>query len=248
MKKIIALIHFVLAIHFCFGQGIKASYLQIYTKPKAIVPIKNEGKAPDFTENSYSLVYEHFLKNKRHSLSVSYMKFEGCTSMNFEHGGFSNGAGDILAKGFCGVNLRRIDIDFAYLLTRPNKKFYLKSFAGAGLQWSRRIEADYWGEGLPVNGPSYFELEPMWVDRWDFAQIVPSAGFRTGFVFWKRLEIELGFQGVYAFRTYQKMYLKYQYKGEIQPTAEYASTGTGLFVTLGIGYRFAKLIDRKKNK
>lgn len=103
-----------------------------------------------------------------------------------------------------------------------------------------KTDIEFWNNGEPVNGPNYFELEPMSAEPMNTTQIVPSIGFRTGFVFWKRLDIGLGIQGVYAFKPYQKMYLKYQYKGVVQPMAEYESTGTGLFVTFGIGYRFAK--------
>jgi hypothetical protein len=73
-------------------------------------------------------------------------------------------------------------------------------------------------------------------------QIVPVLGLSTGFVFWKRIDIGLFIQGVYAFKPYQKMTIKYQYKGEVQPTAIYESTGTGLFFGLSLGYRFARLI------
>ena len=44
------------------------------------------------------------------------------------------------------------------------------------------------------------------------------------------------------FIHFANLYLKYQYKGVVQPMAEYETTGTGLFVTLGVGYRFAKWI------
>jgi len=148
-----------------------------------------------------------------------------------------------LANGFCaGVDIHRFDLGYSYLLTKKNKKFYFKPSVSAGLQLSRKTGVEFWRDGLPINGPSYFELEPMEAIPMNTTQIVPSLGFRTGFVFWKRLDIGLGVQGVYAFKPYQKMYLKYQYKGVVQPMAEYESTGTGLFVTLGVGYRFAKWI------
>ena len=107
--------------------------------------------------------------------------------------------------------------------------------------WAQE-QVEIYSESLPINGPNYFELEPISADPRNTMQIVPSLGLHTGFVFWKRLDIGLSFQGVYGYKPYQKMYFKYQYKGISQPSAEYEATGTGLFVTFGIGYRFAKWI------
>jgi hypothetical protein len=225
------------------GQSIAASYLRIYSKTTAVVPVINGRNGDQGTDNSFSFTYEHFIKNRKYSIVTSYSKFKGCTLIYFEPGGWIAGGGDAMAKGFCdGVKIHRFDLGFSYLLTKKTEKFYFKPFVGAGLQLSRKTGVDFWRDGLPINGPHYFELEPMRAKPMNTTQIVPSLGFRTGFVFWKRLDIGLGFQGVYAFKPYQKLYLKYQYKGVVQPMAEYESTGTGLFVTLGIGYRFAKWI------
>lgn len=243
MRNLLTILISALTIYNLTGQSLMASYAIIYTHTNAIVPVKNgkddyEGGA----NNTFAFSYEHFFKQKKISITSSYIKYDGCTLVYFERGGVIAGGGELLAKGFCGVVMRRIDLGVSYLLTKKNKRFYFKPFVGAGLQRSKKTGVEYWGEGLPINGPSYFELEPMSAETMNTTQIVPSLGFRTGFVFWKRLDIGLGVQGVYAFKAYQKMYLKYQYNGEIQPMAEYESTGTGLFVTLGVGYRFAKLI------
>lgn len=244
MKKTVTLTFlFFCSFSVMKGQTITASYLQIYSKTTAVVPVINGGTGDQGTDNSFSLSYEQFIKNKKISISATYSKFNGCTLIHFEPGGWIAGGGDGLAKGFChGVKIHRFDLGLSYLLTQKTKKFYLRPFVGAGLQLSRKTGVDFWRDGLPINGPSYFELEPMWAEWKNNTQIVPSLGFRTGFVFWKRLDIGLGFQGVYAFKPYQKLYLRYQYKGVEQPLAEYETTGTGLFVTLGVGYRFAKLI------
>jgi hypothetical protein len=244
MKKTVILAYlFLSSINNINGQLITASYLHIYSKTTAVVPLINGVNGDQGTDNSFSFSYEHFMKNKRYSIVSSYSKFNGCTLIYFERGGVIAGGGELSAKGFCqGVDLRRIDAGLAYLLTKRGKKWYFKPFAEAGLQWSRKTGVEYWGDGLPINGPNYFELEPMRAEPMNTTQIVPSLGFRTGFVFWKRLDIGLSVQGVYAFKPYQKMYLNYQYKGVIQPMAEYESTGTGLFVGLGIGYRFARWI------
>jgi hypothetical protein len=244
MKKIVALAYLFLTISIINGQSITASYLQIYSKPKAVTPVINAGKGPDGTDNSFSFSYEHFIKGKKYSVVSSYSKFNGCTLIYFGEGGWIGRDGTpISAYGFCyGVKVHRFDIGVSYNLMHKKRKFYFKPFIFLGLQKSKLTGVSFWGDGEPVNGPDYFELEPMRAEPMNTTQIVPSSGFRTGFVFWKRLDIGLSVQGVYAFKPYQKMYLRYQYKGVVQPMAEYESTGTGLFVALGIGYRFAKWI------
>jgi hypothetical protein len=225
------------------GQSLTASVGIIYMHTAANPPIA-EGRE-DFSSTGYmaSFSYENFFKDKKYSIIGIYGKFRGCTNIPFRLGSFVDAGGVIVGKGFCaGVNVRRYDVGMAYLLTKRNRKFYLKPFLAAGLQTSRVTGVEYWNDGTPVNGPDYFELEPVIAEPRNTVQVVPSLGFRTGFVFWKRLDINLSVQGVYGFKAYQKMYMKYQYKGVIQPPAEYEATGTGVFVMLGAGYRFAKLI------
>ena len=247
MKGIFTFLTFILSVTIIAGQSITASFVQVYTHTNAVVPVVNGRDNFENTSTTLSFTYEHFLKHKKYSLIASYMEFDGCTLVYFERGGWIAGGGIALAKGFCGgVDIHRFDLGFSYLITKSNKKFYFKPVIGAGLQLSRTTGTEFGLSGLPIDGPNYFELEPMSAEVMNTTQIVPSLGFRTGFVFWKRLDIGLGVQGVYAFKPYQKMYLKYQYKGTPQPMAEYESTGTGLFVTLGIGYRFARLIKSNK--
>lgn len=237
------LILFSLAITNGFSQAITIAFGPIFTKTNAIQPVVNGKEDFSNTDYCFSMSYEQFFKNKKYSAFATYSKYDGCTFIYFQEGGWIAGGGVSLARGFCGgVDLHRFDLGFSYLLTNPDKRFYFRPYLVTGIQSSKKTGVDFWREGLPIEGPDYFELEPMSAEPQNTVQIVPSMGMHTGFVFWKRLDIGLNIQGVYAFKSYQKMYLKYQYKGEIQPTAEYESTGTGLFVSLGIGYRFAKWI------
>lgn len=244
MKKIFFLWFVILSPYVTNGQSLTLSYLRILSASQAKIPVINGGRGSDGTDNSFCIGYEHFLKNKKLSVLASYLKFNGCTLIYFEPGGWIARDGrTVEAYGFCGgLKVHRFDLALAYNLLKSNKKIYFKPYVAAGIQITRKTGVDFWDDGEPINGPHYFELEPMEAIPMNTSQIVPSLGFRTGFVFWKRLELGLSVQGVYAFRPYQKMYLKYQYKGTVQPMAEYESTGTGLFVTLGVGYRFAKLI------
>jgi len=226
------------------GQALSLSYLRIISESSIVVPVVNGITGSDGTDDSFSVAYEHFLKNKKCSVVTSYSKFNGCTILYFEADGWIGQDGTpISGYGFChGVKVHRFDVGFSYNLLKTHKKIYAKPAFGIGLQKSVKTGSEFWNNGEPVNGPNYFEIEPMVAKPLNTTQITPWLGLRAGFVFWNRLDIGLGIQGVYAFKPYQKMYLKYQYKGEVQPMAEYESTGTGLFVTFGIGYRFAKWI------
>ena len=244
MLKILLFLLSMIISNSLLSQSLTASFGPIFTKTNANPPVINGKEDFENTDYMFAFSYEHFFKNKKYSLTGSYSKYDGCTFILFEEGGYIGGGGTILAKGYCGgVDINRYDLGVSYLLTKSNKKIYVKPFLGAALQVTCKTGWDYWSDdGLPVNGPDYFELEPISGEAKNTTQIVPTVGLRMGFVFWERIDFGLSVQGVYAFKPYQKMALKYHYKGVIQPTAEYESTGTGLFVTLGVGYRFAKLI------
>ncbi|MFZ4474119.1 MAG: hypothetical protein ACOYPR_02935 [Saprospiraceae bacterium] len=244
MRKLIILAYLFLNIGIINGQSISISTMRIFGTTITVVPVKNQGNGPDGTDNAVSFSYEHFIKNKRYSIFSSYIKFNGCTLIYFEPNGWIARSGTAISGyGFCGgVKIHRFDIGITYNLFKQHKKIFLKPCAFLGIQKSITTGVTFWRDGEPVNGPNYFELEPMNAESRNTTQLVPSIGFRTGFVFWKRLEIGLGFQAVHAFKSYQVQTLNYQYKGVVQPTAIYKATGTGLFVSLGIGYRFAKLI------
>jgi len=244
MKIILIFFCLLFIIDSVISQSVSIGYTIPYTLTKEVVPIVN-GKKNDIeggAEGILSFSYEHTLKNKKYALFGSYIKFKGCTFIYFEDGGWIENGVPVRAQGFCnGVNIERFDVGLSYLITPKGKKFYIKPFAALGLQTSPKTGVEFWRNSSIINGPDYFELEPMDAVSMKTTQIVPSIGFRAGFIFWKRLDIGIGVQGVYAFKPYQKMYLKYQYKGVIQPTAEYESTGTGLFNSLlSIGYRFVK--------
>ncbi len=242
IKRILLIFGCLSIVCIARSQAVMISFGPTYNTTKQIVPIVNGQKGDANTDYMFSISYEHFFAKKPLSLFASFSKFDGYTFIFFEKGGFISYGNEIGGTGFSGVNVNRIDAGITYRIINKKRKFYLSPFVATGVQISKKTGFEIYSELIPINGPNYFELEPISADPRNTTQIVPSLGFRTGFVFWKRLDIGLAFQGVYAFKPYQKMYLKYQYKGIVQPTAEYEATGTGLFVTLGVGYRFAKLI------
>jgi hypothetical protein len=241
-KKIILVFGFLSIVGVGYCQELMMSYGPVFTTTDQIIPIVNGGKGDANTDYLFSMSYEHFFVRRPFSLFASFGRFDGYTFMFFEEGGFISYGNEIVGTVFSGVKVNRFDTGVIYNLFNRKKFFYLSPFVAMGVQISRKTGVEIYNDLTPVNGPNYFELEPMSAVPMNTTQIVPSAGFRTGLVFWKRLDIGLGIQGVYAYKPYQKMYLKYAYKGVEQPMAEYESTGTGLFVTVGVGYRFVKLM------
>ena len=69
-------------------------------------------------------------------------------------------------------------------------------------------------------------------------QIVPILGIKTGFTVFQNLEIFLSINCLYGFKSFQKMFFKYTYKGVPQETAVFEGRGAGIFTSFGVGYRF----------
>jgi hypothetical protein len=224
-------------------QSLTISYGPVETKSKTISPLINESEDHTTTTAVAGISYEHFLKNKHLSIMGSYFMFSDVTWINYAIGGYLDPWGNpIGGSGWRNVNVHRLDLAACYNITKF-KRYYLKPFGGIGLQAS--IKNDWGLLVVPVSGPDYIQTEPMIAEAYNTFQVVPTAGIKTGWVFWKRLDIGFTVQGVYGYKTYQKLTLKYAYKGVVQPDAIYGSNGTGIFYTLGIGYRFARWIKSK---
>lgn len=235
----------VLTTHFGFSQTITLGYGPAYTTTKQVVPLVNGnsgGLSGMQTAYVVSLRYEQFLPNNHCSLFTAYSKFDGYTFMFFEKEGVAEGIGYVDGVGYNGVSINRLDFGAGYRLAQKRKQFYFRPFLALGVQISKKNNEEIYNSLLNANGPSYFQLVPVSATPINTIQITPCGGFNAVFVFWRRLDVGLSFQGVLGFKPYQKMYFKYEYKGIPQATAEFEANGTGLFVTLGIGYRFENFI------
>ncbi len=225
----------------CLCQELSIGGTAIYTHTNQRVKMKNSKEDFENTDYSYTFSYEHFIKNSRISVFASTTKFDGFTMIKFEEGtvidvdGFS-----VVGDGFSGVKIRKYDLGVTYNLIKNYRRFYLKPFGGVGLQLSKIKDVDIFTYLFTANGPDYFQISPITVDKFKTSQFVPFLGFKTGFVFWKRLDIGFIFQGVYGFKSYQDMFFTYSYRGEPQETAVFEATGTGLFCTFNIGFRIFK--------
>lgn len=196
----------------------------------------------DNTDYSFKISIEHILSKPKWSIFGDFTQYDGYTFIAFEEGTVIAPDGfPVLGDGFNGVNVYRFDIGCGYNLLGQNRKFHLKPFFGLGLQISKPNGWEIYSEAFQINGPDYFEIEPIWIDSYNTTQLVPNIGFKMGFVFWERVELALKVKGIYGFKSFQDMNFKYSYKGVPQEIAVFEATGTGVFTSLSIGYRFKKI-------
>lgn len=238
-KIITGIFVFCLVSSIGFAQTLSIGFGLNYTLTHQKKPMVKGMDYFDNTDNSFKFSYEHSLRLKKWSIFGTYTKYEGYTFISFKEGSVITPDGfPLIGNGFNGVNVSRIDLG-VFWHTFKKKKFFLKTSISIGLQVSKTNGSEI-ANLITIDGPDYFELEPIWVKPHNTKQIVPSIGVKMGYVFWKRLELSLQIQGVYGFKSFQNMYFNYSYKGVPQEIAVFEATGTGVFTSLSIGYRFKK--------
>lgn len=220
------------------GQAITIGYGPIFTHTNQKVKMINSEEDFQNTDYQVTINYEHYFKNSNFSVLGSYSTFDGHTWIKFREGSVIAPDGfPTLGVGYSGVNINRFDLSLSYNLLHNHSIIYFKPFFTIGIQISKSDGSEY-GAFERQNGPEYIELEPISAQTFNNSQIVPSLGFKTGVVLWKRIEIGLTIQGVLGFKSYQNMYFKYSYKGVLQETAVFEANGTGIYTAFSIGYRF----------
>lgn len=239
MRHLISTFCLIFICNIVSAQSISIGYGPIFTHTNQKVKMVNSEE--DFQNTDYQLVisYEHFLKNSKYSVFGTFSKFDGHTWIKFREGSVIAPDGfPVIGDGFSGTTLHRFDFGISYNLISEKYMFYLKPLILFGIQKSIPKDVEIYSELFKVDGPEYFELEPISAEQFNTTQIVPSIGFKTGIVLWKRIELGLTVQGVLGFKSYQNMYFKYSYKGEPQETAVFEAKGTGIYTALSIGYSF----------
>jgi len=125
------------------------------------------------------------------------------------------------------------------VMIEVNRKLYLNIFGSLSLQFSKPDGSEFY-DIEPPNGPDYVQIGALSVSTNQITQFAPVLGVDIGLNCCKRIDFRLSLLGVYAFKSFQDMYFTYSYKGVPQETAVFESTGTGIFTSLSIGYRFKK--------
>ncbi len=193
------------------------------------------------TAYQWTVSYEHFWsKKERLALSITAAKFEGNTFIKFSEGSFIARDGfPVIGVGFSGVDIKRFDVQFVYKSIRLSRSFYFNTNLGLGMQISK-VNGYEFGNLEPPNGPDYFQLADITAQAYNTVQVVPVAGFKTGFLIWRRVDLGINVQGVLGFKSYQDLYFPYAYRGVEQETAVFEAKGTGIFSSLNLGWRFVK--------
>jgi hypothetical protein len=245
MKLLIATFLTTILYTITYGQTISIGSGPIYTHTNQKVKMVNSEEYFGNTDEQFVLSYEHFLKNSRYSILGSFSKFDGHTWIEFREGSVIAPDGfPVIGDGFSGTSLHRFDFGIAYNLIPSKYSFYFKPLLLIGIQKSIRKDVEIYSELFKVDGPEYFELEPISAEQFNTTQIVPSIGIKTGVLLWKRIELGLTVQGVLGFKSFQNMYFKYSYKGVPQETAVFEANGTGIYTALSVGYRLVKQSNR----
>ncbi|MBK9632322.1 MAG: hypothetical protein IPO62_14890 [Saprospiraceae bacterium] len=222
----------------CFAQSLSIGAGPIFTLTKQEVKLVKGKSNFENTGFSKNLSYEHLLNLKNSYALFTAAFFKGESWIKFKEGSVSSFDG----LGFRGTDIQRFSIGFGFAPFGIEKSYYLKSFLTIGCQFSKTLGHEFFGSQGQIQGPDYFEIEPVTAEAYNTFQLFPSLGIKTGLLIYKIIDIGITIQGVYGFKPYQKIYFKYNYKGIPQETAIFASDGTGLFIDLGIGINFVNLI------
>jgi hypothetical protein len=224
-----------------YSQTISIGYGPIFTHTNQKVKMIDSQEDFQNTDFQFSLNYEQPIKESKYSLVGAFSKFDGHTWIKFREGSVIAPDGfPVIGDGFSGTSLYRLDFGIDYNLISSKYNFYFKPIILIGWQKSFKKDVEIYSSLFKVDGPEYFELEPINAEQLNTSQLVPSLGFRTGFVAWKRIDLGFTIQGVYGHKSYQNMYFKYAYKGEPQETAIFEANGTGIYTALSIGYQISK--------
>lgn len=141
----------------------------------------------DFQNTSYTISfnYEQYFLNTRKSIQTSYMKYPGYTFIKFREGSVIASDGfPVVGDGFSGVDIHKLDLCYSYNLIHI-KRFLLKPSIGLSLQKSVRNHSTFWNDLYKINGPEYFETDPIRVESLNTFQVLPPLGLKLDLYFGK---------------------------------------------------------------
>jgi hypothetical protein len=251
MKNLLAFVITYVLCTDCFGQTFCVQFGAIapYTRPQPA--LVGTDKAFDGNQDEFRFYrYEHQItRNSAFNLVLQHFEYKGSTTMHFKAGGYmantspSNPAGDyaIVGVGFGGTDVRRYDLGLSYNVLNICKRFFLSPTFMVGLQKVKSNGNEIYN--IPITGPDYIENRPRWAEIHEGNQVVGTLGTSMGWLFWKRIGLYFDFQYTYAHHPFQSMYFDYKYKGVQQPLGVFKATGTSLLASVGVKYRFHKLIE-----
>jgi len=211
----------------CSGQVLSLGYGQMFYNSKTIVPVVNQFEN-NSNEQYYSLDFT-FLEIDRCLLGIELASYEGWVDFNAS-------AETWVGFGASQTTLFRLSPYLGYII-KPNQKFrfipYFKVIieqsviTGLSSGINRVAEVD---EAFGYQGIIY--VEP--IQRFQFA---PGAGLILSWNPIGRIYLLGNIYYTYGYRPFQKYYFEYSYQGVEQPTAEWHANGTGVFTSIGLGWK-----------
>ena len=228
------------SIELLWSQTLSVGFGPVFTHSNQRVKMVESKE--DFMNTAYqwSISYEHPIPSSKFIATASAARFEGATMIKFSEGSVISSHGyPLIGAGFFGVDVTRVDLQLGYNVLGKSPSFYFKPKAGIGIQVSKDRGWDILSLE-PINGPDYVQLADIRAEVFNTVQVVPVVGFKTGFLLWRRVDLGVNVQGVWGFKSYTDLYFDYAYRGEVQETAVFEATGTGIFTALHLGYRFGK--------
>jgi len=211
------------------------------------------GTATGYTQQSRKMIYSKndlSLSGMQSHFGLEYQKnrLSYLGSISFYPGTTTMRLSNIYGSGYTGADITRFDLGCAYNVLKKHKKIYIKPFVMIGIQHSKKT-FDLWREQVRIYGPDYYQTSLPDSEGYDITQIVPSLGVRAGIKISKRLDVGLNIQGVYAFKTYQKIIFYYTYKDDpTERTAVFDSRGTGIFSSVFLSFDISHLGSKPLKK
>ncbi len=233
-------------IIFCvfYSKQIIAQYLSIHPigeakyYSKTISPILNQdGRFAD-NRQYIGIKYDHWSMNKRLLIGVFYFKFRGSTGFQVIEPYF--GYGNI------NTTLNRFGAFAGWNLLSSKSNFTISPFATIIFQNAFTTSPS--GEVGPID-PIYLPYQgTRYIEALGGNQIVLGPGFDIGWnPFWK-IFINIKMHYAFAFKPYQRYIVEYSYNGVQQPDGVWETDGTGMFYSLGLGFRLFDIQMKTKSK
>jgi hypothetical protein len=238
-KLIVITIFFIV-----YSINIKAQYFSIHPIGEAkfysstVSPILHqEGRYPDNAQY-IGLKYDQWAMNKKLLIGGFFFRFNGSAGflVSEPYFGYGNVSTTIYRfGGFAGWNLLASKSRFTMT------PFVTLIFQNASIKSPSREIGPIDPLYLPFEGTRFTEVLGG-------NQIVLGPGFDVSWnPFWKIL-INIKMCYSFAFKPYQRYIVEYTYNGVPQPDGVWESDGTGMFYSLGLGFRLFDIKMKTKPK
>ncbi|MBK9982491.1 MAG: hypothetical protein IPP15_08710 [Saprospiraceae bacterium] len=220
----------------CSGQVLSLGYGQMFHNSKTIVPVVNQYEETA-NEEYYSLDLTLF-EIDRCLLGAELSSYKGWVDFNAEVG---------LGFGSSLTRLLRLSPYLGYIL-KPNHKFRFIPYFKVIIEQSfiTGLEKGY-SHVTDIDRPNGHK-GTIFVEPIKRLQLAPGAGLMLSWNPVGKMYLIGNIYYTYGYRPFQKYYFEYSYQGVEQPTAEWHANGTGVFTSIGIGFKLWSVDKNSKGR